>query len=98
MPDQTGKLTPGDVQQVKDWLNRRGKQAPYPCPFCGTADWSIGSHVIRQELASTSIRTGEVVPCVIVNCMNCALMLHFNAVLLQLYTPTANVKGVPHGQ
>ena len=101
-PNPQGGFTPSEREILAEWFKKHWKNPI--CPVCGSRKWTGSDHVV-QPITQWPVGTANlggvvpIYPVVLVTCMTCAYVMHFNAVVIGLIqgraTPTveaANVK------
>jgi Zn ribbon nucleic-acid-binding protein len=85
MPDQRGRLTPGDHEKIRDWwLTRERWKAPVVCPVCQTTEWRVLDYalVLNRYGEYADVSGTPSYPVVAVGCVTCAHTMLFNAVMI----------------
>lgn len=85
MPDDDGKLTKEDQAAALAWLTERFTNQT--CWCCGTKGWTLGQHLVKDELAQQTFIGGAFVPYVVVFCNHCSHAVRFNAMAIGVYKP-----------
>jgi len=71
------------AQKLQDWVRSKGVSPP--CPVCGAINWIPGDVIAAPVMTSEGLqRGGAVVPMVQLVCGNCAYVLLFAAVSMDL--------------
>jgi len=80
MPGSDGLMTAEENARALAWLNE--KTTNFQCPVCNTNQWSIGTHIIAEQIhrGGNVLIGGAIYPMVFVTCSNCAYTRHFNAI------------------
>lgn len=91
MPGHDGRLTDQEIAHIRTTLPSKrdaGMSPAHRCPYCGHDDWTMGRHLVADQILAGSIM-GPVVPYVVFFCTRCAYTMRFNAVMLGLFPATS---------
>lgn len=80
MPDANGKLSPQDVEKVRNWLRDHWKN--WACPFSHDTNWELGGSLAQAPLFSSGniVVGGPVYPYVVISCSSCGYTVLINAI------------------
>jgi hypothetical protein len=86
MPALDGKLSPEEIEHIKEWVD--GKRAK-ACSVCEGALWSVGEHLVAPvTLAGRNpigLNLGGILyPVAQIICTSCGHTQYFNAVVMNL--------------
>jgi hypothetical protein len=85
MPDQDGKLTDSEKEQVLRLLRPSGIFAGVECPICKSREWIIADHLVQAATLgpNNSVQFGGLsYPFTMAISVPCGHTLFFNAVVL----------------
>ena len=85
MPDQDGKLTPEDRENVRRWLGSYWAGS-WVCPVSRHTDWQLADHLVRLPAWSPA-GPGSESPSVLLTCTACGYRMTFDAVLMGIVAP-----------
>ena len=95
MPDQSGKLTDAEKEQVLRLLMPRGIYGGVECPICKGKDWIIADHFVQTTTLgpnNTAQFGGVSYPFAMAISTKCGYTLFFNAVMLGILTAAPSDK------
>lgn len=78
------KMQKSDLDQVLDWITEHWSGDERQCPVCQHSNWNLGRTIseLRSFHGGVFALVGPVLPVVSITCMNCGLVLQFNAIQL----------------
>ena len=92
MPNQDGKLTPTEIEMVRQKLaSLWATYGSVACPVCRKDNWQIGPAVVAPPKITTGgvlVLYGVQFPYVPIMCLVCGHTIFFNGVHLGLFPPS----------
>ena len=84
--DDTGELTPQQVQKIVDWVKSHDKGG-LTCPVCKSQKWTVGKHFVTPITLGPGLSTqlgGLTYPQIMLVSDECGFTLLMNAVVVGL--------------
>lgn len=94
MSSSTETLKQGQIEAIKEWIEKKATKESAKCPICGHQQWAIGEHLIRTSIHTPGVTAlgGQAYVYAHISCTNCAYTRFFNAVMLGLVPPAKEVQ------
>jgi hypothetical protein len=56
MPDEDGKLTDRERQQVTTWIWNQAKGVVLRCPMCQSTNWVVAKHLVQLRAGDAHVQ------------------------------------------